>query len=534
MAETITYSSYTFPSPTPLVGESSEMVYVEGSLDNFIDQISVVGNLTGENLSGLHLQKMKMVSGMQTEFGTLSISNDSATKQYKQATPISIAFSESDLTTVLPYSVSFTSPSSGVLSGFFGVDSPSDTWTFTEKEGKIVNASHMVSAKGVKTGSISPLVTARHFVTGRTTGCIGDLGVFNTGGNAFLTSRTEKIDKSTNTYALTETYEFSTRRTGIISDSGIVTTSTSVSYEKEGGLSVSVNGSIFGSIDANITGGLLNTGNFTPTQAQEVAVNAVRSSLSDYESGSYTFINRGPTNYDYTVNTGENKVDFSFTFSDPDNVDQSGNVLHIKNASVAASKDQSIITVSINGELRYNGPFDIAGTGDPVTGARFQEVEQVFSGVTANSGFLNMAVENFRYFREDATGYYISGDYLNPIPISSGVTKNPQQSFISYSAAFDNKIDLSSGALSGLQVTISDKKPIELSGIVPSTAGFAKQKIFNRTLGEYGVSANCEASTGTLATLEQVVSGYITGIYDISKNSSSSDQSLSLSWSRFY
>ena len=534
MPESVTYSSYTFPSPTPFVGESSQMIKVAGKLDHFIDEISVVGNLTGEDLSGLHLQKMQMISGMQTQFGTLSISNDSTTKQYKQSTPVSISFSASDLTTILPYSISFTSPSSGVFSEFFGVDDITDTWSFDETNGRIVNASHVVSARGVKTGVENPLVTARNFVTGRATGCIGDLGVFNTGGNAFLTSRTENIDKAKSIYGLTENYSFSTKRTGIISDSGIVSTSTSIGYEKEAGLSVTVNGSIFGSIDANITGGLLSTGNFSPDQAKEVAINAVRSSLSDYESGCYTFVNRGPTSYDYTLNTGQNKLDFNFTFDDPDNVDQTGNVLHKKNASVTASKDDPVITVAVNGELRYNAPFEIMGTGNPVIGARFQEVEQAFSGVRDNSGFLNLAVENLKYFREDATGYYISGDYLNPVPVSSGVVKNPIEGFISYSLSFNNKMDLSSGDLSGLVISITDKKPIELSGIVPSVAGFSKQIITKRTLGEYSVSASCEGSTGQLEKLEEVVSGYITGVFDIAKTSSSSDQNVTLNLGRFY
>ena len=534
MPETVSYSSYTFPPPTPLVGENSEMVDIAGKLDYFIDEISIIGNLTGENLSGLHLQKMQMISGMQVEFGTLSITNDSETKQYKQAIPESISFSDSDLTTLLPYSVSFKAPSSGTFSAFFGVKNPKDNWSFDEQDGKIINAAHDVSAEGIKTGAENPLVTARHFVTGRTTGCIGDLGVFNTGGNAFLTSRTENINKSNNTYGLTENYSFSTRTTGVISNKGIVTTSTSISYDKEGGLSVSVDGSVFGSIDANITGGLLNTGDFTPTQAQDVAINAVVSSLSDYESGCYSFMNRGPTTYDYTINTGENRLDFSFGFVDSDNVDQTGNVSHKRSATVTASKDEAVIKIAVNGELRYNAPFEIMGTGNPVTGARFQEVEQAFSGVRDNSGFFKLAVENLKCFREDATGYYISGDYVNPTPTSSGVTKNPIEGFISYSLSFNNKFDLGSGLLTGLQVSISDQKPIELNGIQPSLLGFAEQIISYRTLGQYQVNANCEASTGSLATLEQVVSGYITGIYDIGKSSSSTDETLSLNWGRFY
>ena len=535
MPETVSYSSYTFPPPAPLVAQSSEMFRVRGKVDYFIDQINIVGNLTGANLSGLHLQKMQMQSGMLTKFGTLSISNDVETKEYNQATPVSITFSNSDLTTVLPYMVSFTSPTSGSgFSEFFGITDPQDVWTFSEQDGKIIEASHQVKAKGVKTSAANPLVTARHFVTGRATGCVGDLSVFTTGSNAFLTSRTENINKAENIYGLTENYLFSTRTTGIISDSGIVSTSTSISYGKDAGLSVSVNGSIFGSIDANITGGLLDTGNFTPAQAQDVAINAVVSSLSDYESGCYTFINRGPTTYEYTVNTGANKIDFNFTFSDPDNVDQTGNVSHKRGSTVSAAKDQANLTVSINGELRYNAPFEIMGTGNPVIGTRFQEVEQAFSGVRDNSGFLNFAVENLKHFTGDATGYYISGAYLNPTPTESGVTKNPNEGFISYTLSFTNKPDLSSGDLTGLQVSINDKKPIELSGIVPSTAGFAKQKIYNRTLGEYSVSASCEGDTGSLSALGRVVSGHITGIYDRGKSSSSTDETVSLDWGRFY
>jgi hypothetical protein len=133
-----------------------------------------------------------------------------------------------------------------------------------------------------------------------------------------------------------------------------------------------------------------------------------------------------------------------------------------------------------------------------------------------------------------ATGYYISGDYINPEPLSRSISKNPSDSIINYSLEFDNRPDLSNGTLTGLKVTLTDKQPLERSGIVPSLGGFAKQKINNRSAGEFSASAVCEASTGQLQELKDVVSGYMTGVYIFSESSSLNDNSISYNVSRYY
>ena len=120
------------------------------------------------------------------------------------------------------------------------------------------------------------------------------------------------------------------------------------------------------------------------------------------------------------------------------------------------------------------------------------------------------------------------------MPLSRSINKAPADSQITYSLSFNNKIDLSSGSLSGLTVSITDTRPIELSGIVPSLGGFAKQKIRERSAGEYMVSATCEAETGDMQTLIDVVSGHMTGIYVFSESSSVNDESISYNTSRFY
>jgi hypothetical protein len=174
------------------------------------------------------------------------------------------------------------------------------------------------------------------------------------------------------------------------------------------------------------------------------------------------------------------------------------------------------------------------GTGDPATGERFKEVNARFSGVAANSGFLNLAIEALDVFTGDATGYHISGNFLNPEPLDKTINKIPAESKITYAVSFDNRVDLSSGTLSGLKVSIKDKKPLEISGIVPSLVGFAKQKIYNRRAGEINVSATCEADTGSLQNLIDVASGHITGIFPFAESSSLNEQTISYNMSRYY
>lgn len=529
MSESITYGSYSFPKPIPFVGQGVEPVYAKGKVDNFVDSIELVGNLTGEDLKALDLQKMQMISGLLSTFETLTISNSVEDKVFLKSKPQSISFSDSDLTTVLPYSVNFQSYSSGTFSEFFGISDPIDTWSFSESDGNVVEASHRVSAKGLKVDENDALLNARNFVNSRIGG-YQNLSLFLTGQTGYLTSRSENIDKAQSSYEISEVYKYNIRSGA----EGILTSNTQIAFEKENGITVNVTASVQGNMGAVKNDGLIDTGAFTATQATELAINSVASSLSNYESGAYTFIERGPKTASFTIDSGANKVDFNYVFSDPENIDQVGNVLHKRSSSVSASKDSSKVNVTVNGEFIYNSPFDVLGTGDPATGSRFLQVDEQFSGLSVGSGFLNLAVEALQDFTGDATGYHISGDYINPEPLSRSINKKPSQSSITYEVQFDNRVDLSSGTLSGLKVSITDKKPLELSGIVPSLGGFAKQKINNRTAGEFQVSANCEGDTGNLDKLKEVISGHLTGIFTFSESSTLNDDTISFNTSRYY
>ena len=534
-APTVTYGSYTFPSPSPLVAETNNPIFISGHSDYFSDQINLVGTLTGENLSGLDLQKMQMISGLLSEFQTLTITGATKGSVYSGAKPISISFSDSDLTTVLPYSVSFEAYSSGTFSKFFGVVDVKDTWNFAEQDGRISSATHTVSARGLNLGdSVSALTNAKTFVSGRISGP-ENLSLFQTGyhgtSSQFLRSRNENIDNKSSSYSISENYIYSTTQNRLSSElNGVLEADTSISLGENGNVSVSVNGTLKGSIDANSTGALLTTGSFTPSHAKEIAENAVASSLSDYETGTYSFSNRGPTSYNYTLNTGSNSLNFSFEFADASNTEQTGNILHTKSASVSASKDDANTKVSIRGDLKYNSNEYIVATGDPTSSQQWLDLRKELSGIN----FFDLATEALIDFTGCATGYQISGVYLNETPISSGVNKNPFEGTISYSVAFDNRIDLSDGALTGLQVSIQDDRPIQVSGIKPSIAGFATQNVKERKVGLYSVSASCDGGTGLLPTLETQINKYITGVFDSSKSESVGDNTISFNLSRYY
>ena len=225
-------------------------------------------------------------------------------------------------------------------------------------------------------------------------------------------------------------------------------------------------------------------------------------------------------------------MSFSFEFQNSSNTEQTGNILQTKTASVSASKDSANTRVSINGELTPN-PASAAysfQTGYPTSSQLWMDLREELSDIN----FFNLATEAFADFTGCATGYQISGIYLNETPLDSGVTKDPFENRISYSVSFDNRSDLSNGELTGLKVSIKDDRPIQVSGIRPSIAGFATQNVKERKIGLYSVSASCDGGTGLLSTLESNVNKYITGVFDSSKSESVSEDTISFNLSRYY
>lgn len=489
----ISYGSYTFPTPPPFVAIGDEPIYVAGQLDSNLTKITLVGALTGASLQVLSQAKKTLTSGLLNEFQTLSIFGDS----FAYCKPISLTFADSDLTRILPYTVEFERFDEKDFSQYFGVINPTNTWSYQEQDGRVVQASHSVSAQGVKTSSADPLTNARNFVSGLTTGFY-NLSVINPSGTAFLQSKTEEIDRFSNSYSTTENYIFSTSRNPI-SNSGIVSASMQVSHSRGGEASINVDGSIIG----DITGAIVTTGIFTPSHAQAFARNALEKSKSVYESGVYGALSRGPSTFNYSVNEQENKIDFGFQFRDPFTI-RSGDVLHDYSVSVSASKDNNTLTTSIEGTFSYDGTFDLFAGGNIETGARYLKIKTAFE----NENFYNLAFAQYSGFIDVVPEYEIS-KYLNPIPLTESVTKSPFVPSISYSFSYDNKVDYSSGQLKNLTFSISDSLPISRTRIDESNNGYATQETVTRTLGRITVNSSAQESANKLGLLSGVASVFL-------------------------
>jgi len=532
MATSITYGSYSFPEPIPLFSEEDEVVKVGGLLDHSAIRVNIIGFLTGNDLSGLDLQKMQMVSGFLNEYEDLTVTIENESKTCPSAFIETISFSDSDSTTVLPYNLTALYYSGETFSEYFGVTEPRNSWSYEEGDNKIITATHTVSAKGVKVNSNEPFDNAREFVTEKLSDGFQQIGLFNSGDNGFLTSRTENVDRKSNIYGVTEVYSYSASdRT--YSDSGVVSVSTSISFTNEQQLSISVNGSIQGSIDANtgVQEGLLTTGNFTPDQATDVAINSLVNSYSDYESGIYSFVQDGPTAFNYNLDTGANLLNFSFTFADPDKVDViNNNVLHSYTSSISLSKDSATTSVSVQGDLKYLGTLIIDSTGEFEDNARFQAIETAFDEIDQHA----IATSAIKDFSGVATGYEINSSYINKEPNNFSISKNPVENTLSYNYSYNNSVDFSNGDLKDLSLTIQDKAPLVINNVQETISGFKAVEVISRSLGNYSVSANCSNDGSKLNELKDLISGYCSGDYVISESYSTGQNSISYNLSKYY
>ena len=294
----VQYGSYTFPTPSPFFAVDDNAVYVKGSVDHFTKKISLVGNITGANLSGIYLTKQAMLKALSSGYQNLVL----ADKTFTYVKPVSVSFQDSNLTTILPYSVDFEGYQSGSFSEYFGIKDPVNTRSYTEQDGRIINVVHTVSAIGVKTDSGNILSKAYSWVTEQHNDS-KNYSFFHTGTNFVLRSTTEDIDEFKGSYGLTKNYTLNTSSNPIRTDS-IISTTTQINYSKDARLQVTVNGTIVGAMG----GTSVTESYFTANDAKIIASEALIKSKSNFETGVYGFVGRGPVSSNYETNVTSNSI----------------------------------------------------------------------------------------------------------------------------------------------------------------------------------------------------------------------------------
>ena len=540
MSDSVQYDSYNFPSPLPAIAESDELIVFGGKYDHKAINIDVIGTITGDSLSGLHLQKMQMVSGFLNEYQNLTVTLGSDTRVFSKCLVESIDFSNSDLSTVLPYSVSFKTFENETFSEYYKIGSPVDNWSYSEQDNKIIQATHNVSAKGLKVDSSDPLTNARSFVNSKLTQGFEYVGFFNGGSNGFLSSRNEKVDRKTDTYSVTEVYMYSASDQPL-SSNGVVDVSTDISYDRNSELSVSVKGSVKGAMDANVgSSTMLTTGDFSPKMATNAAVDAIASSLSAYENLKYTFVSDGPSTYEYKLDTGDNRLEFSFGFENTENLDlvtgtdNLSRVLHTHTASVSCSKDSPTVSVSVQGELSFYGTSSLSIKNISQAGAE-NERYKVVSGAFELIDQYSLAKKAADEFSQAALDdYEFSSSYLNSEPASFSIDKNPNTNEISYNYTYNNVIDYSNGSLKDFSASIVDKVPIQKNDVKQTIGGFKANVVADRTLGEYSINASSNDEENKLATLKSIAAGLCSGKHKITDSHNVQENSISYNLAKYY
>lgn len=470
MATEITYGGYSFPHPYPFVGMDENPVFISGVIDHGIIELSLVGELTGCDLTSLKRQKDDLVEALGSGFQTLTVGNTG----YSYAQPKSVQFASSQIRRRMPYQIDFTIQHEKDFSKFYGVQNPVDTWQFSETDNRVSTATHVVSAKGVKTTADS-LGAARDFVNSRLNGFQNN-SLMLTGDSAILTSKQESVDRVNNSYSVTESWKYSLSRNEYDKEDAIVRANSKIVYSEDGTLSVTVDGTIEGGIS-----GSADTGFFTANDATEFAKNALANSKASFEDALYGHIFQEPKTFSYDENTGSNTVNFSFNFGDATDT-RDDSVVHDYSTTVEASKDKTAIGIKVDGEVRYN-LTDNPNTGEaPELEVRYQLIDDFFSGVDQFA----IAAETFEWFSGANLEY---GDTsLNDLSINSSVTKDPYNSRIDYSYTYSNGVDFFSGYLRNPRVTVTTEHPLLKYGIKPSTDNsFAVQGLYT-TLERKSVS----------------------------------------------
>lgn len=476
----IKYGGYSFPSPLPYVSEDLSSIVLSGSLDHVLNNISLIGEITGCDLNSVKIQKERLIHALSSGFQRLQIGSTG----FDFAKPISIDFSSSNIRKRLPYEVSFECYNNLEFSQFYGISDPVDVWTFTEDSDRIIRATHNVSAKGLKVGTGDSFQRAENFVNNRLNGFDNNLSLFFSGQTTILTSKNEEIDRVGNVYGITEEWSLSQSQNGFDRLDSIVRADCSINYDSASNLSLSVRGTIQGGIS-----GSADTGYFTIQDATQFAKNSVIRSKIPYEESLYGEILREPRTYNYSVDTGANNISFSFDFSDPTNL-RTGDVLHDYSTSISASKDDPFSTASVNGVVYYNSNRDIFTTSEPETEQRWKKVDAYFSGVNP---YL-IAQEHFNLFKSPSLNYNLND--LSDIVTTYNIGKTPHNATIEYDFSYSNRPDYFSGMLKDISLSIETVYPIPSYSIEETTDNsFAVQETFS-TIERKSVSLNASLTSG--------------------------------------
>jgi len=402
---TIKYNNKTIPFPTPLVTLERENLYYNQYWGNS-DKIVLNGQISGTNncspFASITSGQNGLLSIFNQNFGNFQIYED-AEKIYENSGIIvrSINFNESNYAGLIDYTIELNSirPSGNITD-------PTNEYSFTENENKTISLSHNVSAKGINT-SLNPnksnaIDNAISFVRSNTGLANVPTTQFISGANNkfYLQNFSESIDRLNNVYSVQETYLSNLLNTGL---SGSLTYTSDITSGTDSNIvQISLRGQYKGPKNGNIND-LRNSLNITGL-------------LSGIYSGYYNPI---PIQYSITENTGENLINFDYSF---DNLNLP-NPYFKYDTNISRDEIQQVYNIQVKGDIIARGNrayryFLSTGNLTNLTG----QLLIIASGI----------LTGFKDFNNDTT---VSNLRL----LNVSIDQNPNNGTVSANASYDDK-----------------------------------------------------------------------------------------------
>jgi hypothetical protein len=403
----IKYNSNQLPSPTPLVELSRENAYNNNHL-GYIDSIVLRGQLTG-NFNQLQTGQSGILNIFNQNFGLFEIYEATDRvglvfqKIYEKSgiNIKSISFDEAPYYGLINYNIELNC---STMSG--NVINPVNQYNFVENKDKTISLSHNVSAQGINTAGYpsksNALENAINFVVQNTGLANVPTIKFISGAsnNFYLQNISESIDRLNATYSIDEYYTNSLLNTGA---SGILKYSLDIT---SGVTTDSINLSLKGSYKGPLGGNINDLRN---------SLNATQLVSSMYSS----YFNPIPINYNISENTGENIINFDYSF---DNISLPNPYLKYE-TSVQKDEVEQVMKVDINGSIVARGNRYY----------RYFLSQLYTSSLTGQFKTLaDNALVDFKDFNSDTGVYTLRLQNID-------VVKNPKDGTITAKVSYDDK-----------------------------------------------------------------------------------------------
>lgn len=401
------------PQPTPFIALDYEPIYV-GEYWGRAETMTLQGQLTGCTFSDIVAAQRAILASFNKSFQSLEIWQTQAGvsgKIYQKdlVEVRSISFPQDRMVGVLPYSINLYCYPSGLFSGAYGILEPVDTWSFTERENEVLDATHSISCRPFNTssGPTNAIDNARGWAFGRTGMGSMPTPIFISGVNTnyfCLLSQTENIDRFNGTYSYTENWTNDLARTGY----GVIRYTTNVESGNNT-ITVSLNGNAQG-CGRNITGLRYEFGRLDKLAIATKAYQAV-----------FQMTDLNPTPIDQVINEDPflTNIDFSYVYDN-------------------SNMPRTFFDYTVDCEVGTNGTVTAAiqGTVQHRAGNLIDKIRD--TQTYADS--LNLYALVLPFYAPFDVNSFVP---LNPIPTISGRNINYTNGTVGLNASFNNQTKVS-------------------------------------------------------------------------------------------